>query len=115
MSELLHEQQLFAKNIARLIIYLNTKGYEVTFGEAQRTQEQAELYARQGKGSKYSNHIIRLAIDLMLFRGDIYLKSCADYQIAGDFWKSLHSLNRWGGDFKSKDGNHFSMLYQGRA
>jgi hypothetical protein len=115
MSVLLDEQELFAKNIARLIIYLYEMGYEVTFGEAQRTQEQAEIYARKGKGSKFSNHIVRLAVDLMLFKNDIYLKKSEDYEIAGNFWKSLHPLNRWGGDFKLKDGNHFSMMWQGRS
>jgi len=33
---------------------------------------------------------------------------------AGTFWKSLHPLCRWGGDFQSKDFNHFSLYHAGK-
>jgi hypothetical protein len=35
------------------------------------------------------------------------------YRPAGEYWKSLHPLNRWGGDIPG-DGNHFSMSPDGR-
>jgi hypothetical protein len=115
MSLLLDTQELFAFNIAKLILYLYDKGYEVTFGEALRTKEQSEIYAKQGKGSKFSNHQIRLAMDLMLFKDDVYLTQSEDYRSAGEYWKTLNPQNKWGGDFKLRDGNHFSMLWEGRA
>lgn len=33
----------------------------------------------------------------------------------GIYWKSLHPLARWGGDFKSKDYNHFSLFHAGKS
>lgn len=31
----------------------------------------------------------------------------------GEFWKSLHPLCRWGGDFHTKDYNHLSLFHAG--
>ena len=105
--KLLEAQQLFCLNIAKLIQASFDQGYELTFGES---------FDDDGVGHmKNSNHYIRLAQDLNLFKGDKYLTLSIDYKWLGEYWKSLHPLNRWGGDFKNKDGNHFSMLWEGRA
>jgi len=110
------KQSTFAANIARLILKLNDAGYMVTFGEAHRPDWVAKEYARQGKGSAKSLHISRLAIDLMLFKDGQYLTKTEDYAEAGSIWKSLDPGNAWGGDFTSRpDGNHFSMMHEGRA
>ncbi len=106
MSKLLELQQLFVINIGQLIDFAWLNGLELTFGES---------YDDDGVGHmKNSNHYIRLAQDFCLFKDDEYLTDSDDYEILGTYWKSLHQLNRWGGEFKSKDGNHFSMEFQGR-
>ena len=105
--KLLDAQQLFCLNIAKLIIWAYDQGYELTFGES---------FDDDGVGHmKNSNHYIRLAQDLNLFKNNIYLTDSYAYKDLGTYWKSLNPLNRWGGDFVSKDGNHFSMLWEGRA
>lgn len=110
------KQQLFAANVARLILWANAQGYRVTWGEAWRPPEQAARNAASGKGIANSLHCVRLAVDLNLFRDGAYLSSSADHKPLGDYWKSLHTDNRWGGDFKSRpDGNHYSMTHEGRA
>lgn len=101
-------QEEFARNIAKLILFIFDSGYTCTLGEAYRTEEQAELYAKQGKGIKNSLHRKRLAIDLNLFKDGIYKDKSDSYEFAGSFWYSLHPDNRWGG--AGGDGNHFSML-----
>lgn len=70
----------------------------------------AEIYASQGKGSRNSLHIDRLAHDFEMEKEE-------DYKNAAEYWKSLHPDNCWGGDFKGKtagDIYHFSMSYGGR-
>ena len=39
-------QQTFALNVAKLILYINVKGYKCTFGETYRTTEMAQIYAK---------------------------------------------------------------------
>lgn len=111
-------QQIFARNVARLILYMAESNYGCTFGEALRTQEMADLYAKQGKGIKNSLHLKRLAIDLNLFREGKYLTGGEHYKQFGQYWATLHPQNRYGGDW-DKDGisgepgevdfNHFEM------
>ncbi len=101
------EQQEFARQAALLITHIFSTGYKVTFGECLRTPEQAELYAKQGKGIKDSLHCQKLAIDLNLFdlKGN-YLTKTEDYKFVGEYWESLDPKNRWGGRFTRADGNH---------
>lgn len=91
------KQSEFALMVAKLIFYANKNGYEVTLGDA---------YAKNGH-SKNSFHYKRLAIDLNLFFDGRYLTKTEDHKILGDYWKSIGGT--WGGDFKRKDGNHYSL------
>lgn len=108
-------QRIFTNNVSKLIMWAYWQGYELTFGEAYRTQEQANLNAAAGKGISNSLHMDRLAIDLNLFRDGQYLSTSADHKPLGEFWVTLHPDNRWGGNFSKPDGNHYSMTYNGRA
>lgn len=105
------KQMIFSKNISALFAKIcSTPGYSFTFGEAYRTPEQAEIYAKEGKGIVNSLHCKRLALDINLFLGGVYHIDYGDYKIFGEYWKSLHPFNRWGGDFHPLiDSNHFEM------
>lgn len=106
--KLSEQQQEFSFDVSRLIFWLYKNGYTVSMGEAHRTAEQALIYYNNGKGIIHSLHCKRLAIDLNLFRDGEYLTSVKDYMPAGEYWESLHPLNRWGGTFKSRpDADHF--------
>ena len=108
------KQQIFTANIARLIIWAYNQGYRLTFGEAYRTPEQAALNARKGTGVANSVHMVRLAVDFNLLKDGVFQTSTEAHKPLGEYWKSLHPDNRWGGDFKSRpDGNHYSMTHNG--
>lgn len=104
-------QSIFMRNIAQLILFAFEQGYELTAGEMYRTQEQQDLHRAAGRSQvKVSQHQKRLAVDLNLFIDGKYVSSSDDHRILGEYWKSLHPDNRWGGDFKSlPDGNHYEM------
>lgn len=108
------KQQIFTLNVARFIVWCYNEGYRLTFGEAWRPVETAAAYSKQGKGISASLHISRLAVDMNLFIDGVYQAKTEAYKPLGDYWKTLHPLNAWGGDFKSRpDGNHFSMTHGG--
>lgn len=113
------KQSIFLKNVAKLILWAFENGYELTGGELLRTEEQHKLNVSKGiSKADRSRHQDRLAIDLMLFIKGVYKTDTPSYKPLGDYWVSLHPLNRWGGDWnkngkiedeKFQDGNHFEM------
>lgn len=112
----LHEAQvLFCQLVGRLIEQATQLGYQPRLGEAWRSSATAALYAQQGRGIVQSLHCDRLALDLLLDKDGIYLTDSEAYRPLGEWWKTLHPLCRWGGDFSKPDGNHFSLSWGGRA
>lgn len=109
------KQSRFARSLPLLIQYAIATGYELTLGEALRTQAQANDNAASGAGISNSLHLDRLAIDLNLFKDGQYLADSESHRPLGTFWKSLGADHVWGGDFKPKpDGNHYSIAHAGR-
>lgn len=104
------KQSKFVKMVGNLIEWAYANGYELTFGEALRTQEQANRNAATGKGISNSLHLIRLAVDFNLFINGEYKTDTPSYQPLGEYWESIGGS--WGGRFN--DGNHFSLEHQGR-
>lgn len=90
-------QRKFTLMVSKLIEFAYASGYELTFGDAWATDGHVEN----------SFHYIRLAIDLNLFKDGVYLTETSDHQFLGDYWKAAGGS--WGGDFRRKDGNHYSL------
>jgi len=106
------KQSEFVRAVAKLIEKADELGYELTFGEAWRSPEEAARLASLGKGIANSLHISRLAIDVNLFRNGRYLSSTESHRELGEWWETVHPLARWGGRFG--DGNHYSFTHNGR-
>lgn len=107
------QQSEFVRLVAKLIEYAYANGMELTFGEAWRTPEQAKLNAAKGSGISNSLHIERLAIDLNLFVGGVFIDSSEGHRRLGEYWEQLNPRCRWGGRFKRPDGNHYSYSPDG--
>ena len=109
------KQRLFAKLLGQFLVWIYEQpGHEVVGGEWQRSKAQAEANAVSGAGIANSLHLKCLAVDLSLFTDGTYQTETPAYQALGDYWKTLHPLCRWGGDFKSRpDGGHFSIEHEG--
>lgn len=124
----------------KLVPFALARGYRMTWGEAFRSDEQAEINGigytgrlrlvnlikpvfpalaekilNNGKagGITRSLHQERLAIDTNLFKDGKYLTASSDWKEIGEYWESLHPLCRWGGRFTNPDGNHLSMTFEG--
>jgi len=92
------KQSKFVLLISKLIQWAYDQGYELTFGDA---------WALTGHINN-SFHNKRLAIDLNLFKDGEWLPETEQHRPLGEYWKSLDPECSWGGDFKKKDGNHYS-------
>ena len=103
------KQSIFILNVAKLIAWAFEKGYELTVGEAYRTDEQQAIYLQQGKSkAARSRHQDKLAIDLNLFINGEYRADKESYKPLADYWKSLNPDNVAGYDW-GWDANHFEM------
>ena len=107
------KQRRFTQLVGRLIEFAYSNGYELTFSESYRTPEQAMLNAKAGSGIVNSLHTKRLAIDLNLFRDEVFLTTSEAHRPLGEYWKTLDPEARWGGDFSRPDGNHYSLEHEG--
>lgn len=110
------KQFQFVECIGNLIRYAYGRGYELTLGDGYRDPRVFGVFGeKKAYAAASSVHKVRLAQDFNLFVNDIWIQ--ADHPAwddLGQYWKSLHQDARWGGDFKSKDLNHFSFEYQGK-
>lgn len=109
-------QSKFTGLISIFIGKAQNLGYKLTFGEAWRPPEMAEIYAKEGKGISKSLHTERLAVDFNAFVDNEYLDGGKPEHIPhllklGETWESLGGS--WGGRFEMKDYNHYSLEYQG--
>lgn len=108
------KQSAFVRLVARLIYQATSMGYELTFGEAKRSAEEAARLAKLNKGIKNSLHVLQLAIDLNLFRDGRYLTSTEAHRPLGEWWEAQSTPElqcTWGGRFG--DGNHYSVAHGG--
>lgn len=132
------KQQLFVRLYSQWLSWALAQGYGLTFGEAHRSDEQAEINAigqigretvaqlvqrafpalasairNNGKanGIRRTAHGNKLALDQNLFINGVYQTTTEAWRPLGEYWESLHPLCRWGGRFG--DGNHISIEHDG--
>ena len=105
-------QRRFLPMVANLIEYAYSNGYELTLGDGYRDPRlHGQVGEKKGYGHPKSAHKQRLAIDLILFKGGVYLTTTEAHRPLGEFWESMGGS--WGGRFSSPDGNHYSLEYNG--
>lgn len=106
MSQLVTRQDLFLQRACKVIEYARSLGYQITEGEAERTAEQAAVYAKQGKGILDSKHCQRLAIDLNFYREGKLISDRVILEPVGIYAETIGL--HWGGRFrKLDDSRHF--------
>lgn len=105
-------QELFMRQLPRLIDKAHELGYELRGGDLFRDPR---VHGKMGEKKSYSNafscHKLKLAIDLNLFKDGKYLTTTEDHRELGEWWEAQHPMNCWGGRFD--DGNHYSMTWEG--
>lgn len=108
------KQRIFSLNLALLTIYAYENGHDLTQGDGYRDPRVfGEVGERKGYGHKSSAHKNRLAHDYNLFIKGVFQQTSEAHRKLGEYWKDLHPLNRWGGEFSNPDGNHYSMEHNG--
>ena len=95
------QQELFSDLYTEHIQWLYGRGYKVRMGD---------VFAHD-RHKPNSNHYIKLAGDINLFKDGEYLTETEQHRESGEKWESRHELCRWGGRFN--DGNHYSLIHHG--
>ena len=105
------KQELFMSNLAKLITFAESKGFKCRGRELSRSTKQQEEYVKSGKSKTMnSNHLNNCAIDIYFTKGGKLIENKQELQPIGDYWESLHELNKWGGNYKSfLDCPHFEL------
>ena len=92
------KQSRFAFMVGKLILYAYDRGFELTLGDA---------YAVSGHKTN-SNHYIRLAIDLNLFKDGKFITDGTGHDVLHDYWDDMGGAPRI-----LKDMNHYSLEHNG--
>lgn len=94
------EQEAFAKHFVTLLQKIWEAGYDVRIGEVQRPIEMQEIYVKTGRSKTMdSMHLKKCAADVTILKDGVVLDRTG-YKPFGDFWESLDSKNRWGGNWR---------------
>jgi hypothetical protein len=126
------QQELFMRQLPRLIDSAHELGYEIRGGSLFRDPrlhgqhgfpsimawlEQnypdvaaaAESAGYRDYGSRTSRHKAKCAIDLNLRERDGGMVTTTDgHAVLGAWWENQHPMCRWGGRYN--DGNHYEIL-----
>lgn len=105
---------LFTKAVCELILYMNSQpGYAAAMSEGMDRVTVKDPTTDHMKGSL---HEIGLALDIDLYKDGVYLTNTSDHERFGVWWETKGNAEglplAWGGRFK--DGNHYSLSYQGK-
>jgi len=98
---LVDKQDKFAGMVSLLVAYMRFKGFQVSYGDAYRDD-------RVTYGHPRSTHRSRLAVDLNLFKGGVYLADGDDHNHFHDLWDLIGGAERI-----DKDLNHYSLSHGG--
>lgn len=107
-------RRAYSKALVQLLYHeVEAQGLEFAFDEVTERLTEKDPTSDHRAGSL---HHVGLAADILLYRDGVYLTRTEDYTKLGEAWEHLGvtlglSL-AWGGRFK--DGNHFSMSWQGK-
>jgi hypothetical protein len=108
-------RRAFSKCLVELLTHVHELGLEFCFDEVTERITTKDPTSDHREGSV---HHLGLAADILLFLNGVWLTDTNSYQQLGEMWEELGTKYdlplRWGGRFKSKDGNHFSMEWQGK-
>jgi hypothetical protein len=109
------KQEIFTQALALLLQFASFRGFDIRMGQVERSNDEAKRL-----GFERSNHTLRLAADLNLFRAGKFLTRSEDHRMLGEFWEGLsgdYDGERltfcWGGRFSRPDGNHYSIENKG--
>ena len=103
------KQQLFMRLLPRLIDKAHELGFEVRGGDLFRDPRvHGQIGQKVGYGKANSNHKLKCAIDLNLFKDGKFMSKTADHKDLGVWWESQHDLCQWGGAYQ--DGNHYEII-----
>lgn len=105
------KQKLFTRLFVEMLIFANLEGYEVVLETGHRSPQEARRLVKERRNIAILNslHILKLAHDISLHKGKIYLRDTEDYRELGEYFESIGGT--WGGHFG--DGNHFSIEHKG--
>lgn len=102
MMTLGQKQELFAQLIAEHITWLYSQGYKVRCGDFLASKRIPPEHKAN------SNHYIKCAADLNLFKDGVFLVLTQEHKASGDMWETRHPQCRWGGRYN--DGNHYEII-----
>ena len=111
-----YRQSQFAYFLGKLIVYAYEElGVELTLEEGTVNVWRCDECGNWvSKHSKSSWHYRKLAQDINLFikknSGWRHQTTTEQHRVLGEYWKSLDSGCVWGGDFRYKDGCHYSYM-----
>lgn len=111
------KQRLFCRLLGQLLAFIYAHpSWAVTLGEGYVGDTDGKDKDYDGPHLAGGAHYNRLGQDLNLFvQGTWVTGSHPAWDEIGQVWLGLHPFCRWGGEFHTKDWNHFSLLHDGRA